>query len=167
MKKGTVKFFNETKGFGMVAGGGGGGGTTRAGISTSRSNIRRHSYADSGEGDGIEVMFNPKEYTISKVTVRGWDWKQKKEEGGRHTPFHNKRTTDVTGEIELEAGREMTTGLDVGCRLYSPGQAHWGNARMWQPGQPVYGNRSGMFSSISNVLKTKHDTAKNSVGNIR
>jgi hypothetical protein len=24
-----------------------------------------------------------------------------------------------------------------------------------------------MFSSISNVLKTKHDTAKNSVGNIR
>lgn len=38
----------------------------------------------------------------------------KKEEGGRHTPFHNKyrpqfyfRTLDVTGEISLEAGREM------------------------------------------------------------
>ncbi|MGV6861766.1 MAG: elongation factor Tu [Putridiphycobacter sp.] len=38
----------------------------------------------------------------------------KKEEGGRHTPFHNKyrpqfylRTTDVTGEIILEEGREM------------------------------------------------------------
>jgi elongation factor Tu len=38
----------------------------------------------------------------------------KKEEGGRHTPFHNKyrpqfyfRTLDVTGEITLEAGREM------------------------------------------------------------
>jgi len=38
----------------------------------------------------------------------------KKEEGGRHTPFHNKyrpqfylRTLDVTGEIILEAGREM------------------------------------------------------------
>ena len=38
----------------------------------------------------------------------------KKEEGGRHTPFHNKyrpqfylRTTDVTGEIYLEEGREM------------------------------------------------------------
>jgi len=38
----------------------------------------------------------------------------KKEEGGRHTPFHNKyrpqfylRTTDVTGEIELGEGREM------------------------------------------------------------
>jgi len=38
----------------------------------------------------------------------------KKEEGGRHTPFHNKyrpqfyfRTTDVTGEISLTDGREM------------------------------------------------------------
>ncbi|MGB0166723.1 MAG: elongation factor Tu [Luteibaculum sp.] len=38
----------------------------------------------------------------------------KKEEGGRHTPFRNKyrpqfyfRTTDVTGEINLEDGREM------------------------------------------------------------
>jgi elongation factor Tu len=38
----------------------------------------------------------------------------KKEEGGRHTPFHNKyrpqfyfRTTDVTGEIMLPAGVEM------------------------------------------------------------
>ncbi|MDE0986376.1 MAG: elongation factor Tu [Schleiferiaceae bacterium] len=38
----------------------------------------------------------------------------KKEEGGRHTPFHNKyrpqfylRTTDVTGEIHLPAGVEM------------------------------------------------------------
>ena len=37
-----------------------------------------------------------------------------KEEGGRHTPFFNKyrpqfyfRTTDVTGSIDLEAGREM------------------------------------------------------------
>jgi elongation factor Tu len=37
-----------------------------------------------------------------------------KEEGGRHTPFFNKyrpqfyfRTTDVTGSIELETGREM------------------------------------------------------------
>jgi elongation factor Tu len=38
----------------------------------------------------------------------------KKEEGGRHTPFHNRyrpqfyfRTTDVTGEIILSEGREM------------------------------------------------------------
>ncbi len=61
MKKGTVKFFNDAKGFGFI----------------------------------------------------------KAEEGGRHTPFHNK---------------------------YRPASA---------------------FSSISNALKTKHDTAKNSVGNIR
>ncbi len=60
MKKGTVKFFNDAKGFGFL-----------------------------------------------------------KEEGGRHTPFHNK---------------------------YRPESA---------------------FRSVSNVLKTKHDTAKNSVGNIR
>ncbi len=46
-------------------------------------------------------------------------WSLKKEEGGRHTPFHNK---------------------------YRPESA---------------------FRSVSNVLKTKHDTAKNSVGNIR
>jgi elongation factor Tu len=38
----------------------------------------------------------------------------KKEEGGRHTPFHNNyrpqfyvRTTDVTGTISLPAGRDM------------------------------------------------------------
>ena len=38
----------------------------------------------------------------------------KKEEGGRHKPFQNKyrpqfyfRTTDVTGEIQLEAGRDL------------------------------------------------------------
>ncbi|NOR35084.1 MAG: elongation factor Tu, partial [Bacteroidales bacterium] len=38
----------------------------------------------------------------------------KKEEGGRHTPFHNNyrpqfylRTLDVTGEIQLPEGREM------------------------------------------------------------
>src|SRR3954452_21001766 len=48
-----------------------------------------------------------------------------KEEGGRHTPFFNKyrpqfyfRTTDVTGEVELNAGTEMVmpgdnTGLNV------------------------------------------------------
>ncbi|TND07760.1 MAG: elongation factor Tu [Bacteroidetes bacterium] len=49
-------------------------------------------------------------HTIFKAEI----YVLKKEEGGRHTPFHNKyrpqfylRTTDVTGEIELPAGREM------------------------------------------------------------
>jgi elongation factor Tu len=54
----------------------------------------------------------------------------KKEEGGRHTPFHNKyrpqfylRTTDVTGEIELEAGREMVMPGDnvtITVKLIAP-----------------------------------------------
>ena len=54
----------------------------------------------------------------------------KKEEGGRHTPFHNKyrpqfylRTTDVTGEINLEAGREMVMpgdNLTIHVTLIAP-----------------------------------------------
>ncbi|PCJ81582.1 MAG: elongation factor Tu [Flavobacteriales bacterium] len=54
----------------------------------------------------------------------------KKEEGGRHTPFHNKyrpqfylRTTDVTGEIFLEEGREMVMpgdNLTITVNLIAP-----------------------------------------------
>ena len=54
----------------------------------------------------------------------------KKEEGGRHTPFHNKyrpqfyfRTTDVTGEINLEAGREMVLpgdNVSITVKLIAP-----------------------------------------------
>ncbi|MFH1320265.1 MAG: elongation factor Tu [Bacteroidota bacterium] len=54
----------------------------------------------------------------------------KKEEGGRHTPFHSKyrpqfflRTTDVTGEVFLEKGREMVMPGDnvtVNVKLISP-----------------------------------------------
>ncbi len=54
----------------------------------------------------------------------------KKEEGGRHTPFHNKyrpqfyiRTTDVTGEILLEDGREMVMpgdNLTITVELIQP-----------------------------------------------
>ncbi|HOT15061.1 MAG TPA: elongation factor Tu [Bacteroidales bacterium] len=49
-------------------------------------------------------------HTVFKAEV----YVLKKEEGGRHTPFHNKyrpqfylRTLDVTGEITLPEGREM------------------------------------------------------------
>jgi len=49
-------------------------------------------------------------HTVFKAEV----YVLKKEEGGRHTPFHNHyrpqfylRTLDVTGEIELPEGREM------------------------------------------------------------
>ncbi|MDD5570503.1 MAG: elongation factor Tu [Bacteroidales bacterium] len=54
----------------------------------------------------------------------------KKEEGGRHTPFHNKyrpqfyfRTTDVTGEITLPEGREMVMpgdNLTIEVKLIVP-----------------------------------------------
>lgn len=54
----------------------------------------------------------------------------KKEEGGRHTPFHNKyrpqfylRTTDVTGEIKLPSGVEMVMpgdNLSVEVELITP-----------------------------------------------
>ena len=54
----------------------------------------------------------------------------KKEEGGRHTPFHNKyrpqfyiRTTDVTGEIFLPTGQEMVMpgdNLTINVKLIVP-----------------------------------------------
>ena len=54
----------------------------------------------------------------------------KKEEGGRHTPFHNKyrpqfyvRTTDVTGEIFLPEGQEMVMpgdNLTISVKLIVP-----------------------------------------------
>ena len=54
----------------------------------------------------------------------------KKEEGGRHTPFHNNyrpqfyvRTTDVTGAVELPEGVEMVMpgdNIDMSVELISP-----------------------------------------------
>ncbi len=54
----------------------------------------------------------------------------KKEEGGRHTPFHNKyrpqfyfRTTDVTGEVILPDGVEMVMpgdNLSITVKLIQP-----------------------------------------------
>ena len=101
-----------------------GGAETRAGISTSRSNLRstmktgdcrskaRAGYS-SGGGEG-EVMFNPKEYNVGKVTVRGWDPKQKHAIPGQSTPLRGHR--DVGG-----------------YRLHGPGAAHWGISRPTVP----------------------------------
>jgi elongation factor Tu len=60
----------------------------------------------------------------------------KKEEGGRHTPFHNKyrpqfyfRTTDVTGEIMLPEGVEMVMpgdNLTINVQLISEIAMHQG-----------------------------------------
>ena len=55
-----------------------------------------------------QVQLHPHKHFKAEVYIL------KKEEGGRHTPFHNKyrpqfyfRTTDVTGEITLPEGVEM------------------------------------------------------------
>jgi elongation factor Tu len=65
-------------------------------------------------------------HTIFKAEV----YVLKKEEGGRHTPFHNKyrpqfylRTLDVTGEIILPEGREMVMpgdNLTIQVNLITP-----------------------------------------------
>ena len=147
VKKVTVRGWNPTQktSFAILLGGGGSGGCS----------------------DAARVYFNPKELTVDKPVA----WKLKKEEGGRHTPFHNKyrpqfysRTTDVTGEIDLPEGRGMegvnpfyeesgqsgqnplfegakfggdntpiVRGSALGGlqgRLYGPGQAHWGSAKL-------------------------------------
>jgi len=67
-----------------------------------------------------------KPYTKFKASV----YVLKKEEGGRHTPFHNKyrpqfyiRTLDVTGEISLPEGTEMVMpgdNLEITVELIYP-----------------------------------------------
>ncbi|MDD4636520.1 MAG: elongation factor Tu [Bacteroidales bacterium] len=67
-----------------------------------------------------------KPHTKLKATV----YILKKEEGGRHTPFHNKyrpqfyiRTLDVTGEISLPEGTEMVMpgdNLEIAVELIYP-----------------------------------------------
>ncbi|MEE1541953.1 MAG: elongation factor Tu, partial [Paludibacteraceae bacterium] len=67
-----------------------------------------------------------KEHSVFKAEV----YILKKEEGGRHTPFHNKyrpqfyiRTLDVTGEITLPEGTEMVMpgdNLEIQVKLIYP-----------------------------------------------
>ena len=67
------------------------------------------------------------------------------------------------------AGPNLTAGAGTnGVGAYNNDIASMSaqNAQMLQV-QMAMQRENTMFSSISNVLKTKHDTAKNSVGNIR
>ena len=77
----------------------------------------------------------------------------------------------MTGEIELDAGRSMSEVLNnplyEESNMSGANPLYSGQGGKWRPGRPVYGNITRQFPSISNMLKTKHDTAKNSVGNIR
>ncbi len=78
----------------------------------------------------IPNSVNPHTYFKAEVYVL------KKEEGGRHTPFHTNyrpqfylRTLDVTGEIILSADREMVMpgdNVSVEVRLITPVAMHQG-----------------------------------------
>ena len=84
-----------------------------------------------GKGDIRRGMVICKPGTITPHTkFKAEVYILKKEEGGRHTPFHNKyrpqfylRTTDVTGEIMLGDGREMVMpgdNLTIEVNLIAP-----------------------------------------------
>lgn len=68
------------------------------------------------------------------------------------------------------AGPVVSTGSNVGSGGSSAGQmnevvASDNTAQLQVQMQMQHENQ--VFSSVSNVLKTRHDTAKNSIGNIR
>ena len=76
-----------------------------------------------------EVVAKPKSIT-PHTHFLGQIYVLKKEEGGRHTPFHNKyrpqffiRTLDVTGEIKLPDGVEMVMpgdNVEIDVQLITP-----------------------------------------------
>jgi elongation factor Tu len=82
----------------------------------------------------------------------------KKEEGGRHTPFHNKyrpqfylRTTDVTGEITLPEGVEMVMpgdNLTINVRLIAPVAVNKGLRFAMREGGRTVG--AGQITEITN-----------------
>ena len=77
--------------------------------------------------------------------------------------------TPVSVGAGSAAGPNLTAGAGTnGMGAYNNDIASMSaqNSQMLQV-QMAMQRENTMFSSISNVLKTKHDTAKNSVGNIR
>lgn len=84
-------------------------------------------------------------------------------------------TSSVGGTPLLTTGAGTTAGPDLtagtgfnGVGQYDTSLAAMSaqNAQMLQV-QMTMQRENTMFTSLSNVLKTKHDTAKNSIGNIR
>ena len=80
---------------------------------------------DEGEaGDNVGLLLRGHDHFKAQVYIL------KKEEGGRHTPFHNKyrpqfyiRTLDVTGEITLPEGVEMVMpgdNVEIEVKLITP-----------------------------------------------
>ena len=89
----------------------------------------------------------------------------KKEEGGRHTPFHNKyrpqfyiRTLDVTGEITLPEGVEMVMpgdNVEINVELIYPVACNVGlRFAIREGGRPVCPFFYG-FSSVGRALVSK------------
>ena len=118
------------------------------------------------------VMFNPKEYSVNKVIVRGWDPAKKEEIIGTLKSAPDSAfpicTTDVTGEIELEAGRGMSSvknnPLYQESSLSGSNPLYQGKEKVYRPGKPVYGN----ITFESGVTNPKmHDTLMSVIGNIR
>lgn len=128
--------------------GGGGGGTLRLGGGKTdvyvwklctcgkkgcpRCPQKKSSSSGGGGGaGGITVMFNPKEYTITKVMfnpkeytiTKATPWKLKKEEGGRHTPFHNKYRPSAREVSVMFNPREYTV-TKAKSRCFGAGQPH-------------------------------------------
>lgn len=78
-------------------------------------------------------------------------------------------STNLTTGAGTGAGPNLTAGAGTnGIGQYNTDIAQMSqqNSQMLQV-QMAMQRENTMFSSISNVLKTKHDTAKNSVSNIR
>ncbi len=82
-------------------------------------------------------------------------------------------TTAGGGSVQIGGGSAGGPNLTAGAGTNGMGQYNTDiasmssqNSQMLQV-QMAMQRENTMFSSISNVLKTKHDTAKNSVGNIR
>ena len=172
--------------------GGGGAGGMRAGISTSRSNLRtKGGFAAGGGGGGaggdtFEVMFNPREYTISKSTV----WRSKEDvyvwkiKSRSAVEDFEKNTENVSGGFGLKSVSEplvhtyrsracmdpyydsykfspLSRGhRDVGgYRSYNPGQAHWGSARLINP--------VAMDKGLRFAARARHDIAMNAIRNMK
>ena len=87
----------------------------------------------------------------------------RKDEGGRHTPFHNKyrpqfyiRTSDVTGEIALPEGTEMVMpgdNLEVKVKLTKPIVCSEGLRFVIREGSRTVG--SGQITAILDNIYTK------------
>ncbi|MEA4115269.1 elongation factor Tu [Mycoplasma sp. 744] len=81
-----------------------------------------------------------------------------KEEGGRHTPFFKNykpqfyfRTTDVTGGVEFEAGREMVTpgeNVDLTVKLIAPIAVEEGTKFSIREGGHTVG-----YGSVTSIIK--------------